>query len=357
MRHTDFDVARAISIMLVVFGHSLLSQMHPALNDALTCVRMPLFLMLSGVFFKPSVAAWATAQRKADALLKPYLVMALALGLASWATGKFSDPSEFILAALSFNGPPLQNGMYPLWFLSWLWLVHVAATLLYRVTRFQQRSVAWRLCLVLTLLVLGHAALPYAWDPQRCVSVGLGYIGLPFSADLLPVGLAWFLLGHILGPSLRSQPMPLTGTLACSGVFVASQLLGHPVLNLYMREASDMSFTSVAGLSGALAILGWCRMASHMAGLAPMLAPVGRHSLYVLMWHAPLQRMLSQQLQTWWPQHQEAACWVALPVVVIACSAGAELVRRQTALRLCFEPWPQTQAIRDRLAPHGGKPA
>jgi len=36
MRKTDFDIARALCSLLVVFGHSTLALIHPDANDILT---------------------------------------------------------------------------------------------------------------------------------------------------------------------------------------------------------------------------------------------------------------------------------------------------------------------------------
>ncbi len=360
MRSTDFDIARAISIMLVVFGHSMLADVHPALNDALTCVRMPLFLMLSGVFFKPQASAWETAHRKADALLKPYLVMALALGAYGMLRGQVDDPLAHLMGVLSFNGPQIPGWLFPLWFLSFLWALHTVANLLCRATAFSQRSLGWQLSLVLMLAVLGHAALPGNWAVQRCVAVGVGYVGLPFNADLLPLGLAWLLLGHVLGPALRCQAMPLNWTIVCSVVFAACQVLAAPKLDLMAREASDLPFSSLAGLFGTLAILGWSQAAGRVKGLHTWMAPLGRNSLYLLLWHTPMQSIMGKQVRSWWPEHPEASSWLTLLVVVVACHAIGEFARRHAMIRGWFEPArqaapprSQTDQIKTRMPPSG----
>jgi fucose 4-O-acetylase-like acetyltransferase len=347
MRNTDFDIARAISIMLVVFGHSLLVPVHPALNEALTSVRMPLFLMLSGVFFKPDAPLWETAHHKAKALLKPYLVVAVLLGSYSFLRGQVEDPWAHVMGVLSFNGPQIPGWLFPLWFLSFLWALHTVGNVLCRATGFSQRGMAWQLCFVLTLAVLGHAALPGNWAVQRCVGVGVGYVGLPFSADLLPLGLAWFLLGHLLGPALRSQAMPLNWTVVCSLVFAACQVLAAPSLDLFAREASDVLFSSLAGLSGTLAILGWSQATRRLKRLPTVLAPIGRNSLYLLMWHTPMQSLLGKQVRGWWPEHPEAASWLTLLMVIVACQGVGEFVRRHTMVQMWFEP------VRHRAPPAG----
>jgi polysaccharide biosynthesis protein PslL len=340
MRQGHIDMARAISITLVVFGHSSLTHMHPVLNDALSSLRMPLFLMLSGMFFKPALPLGQTARLRAGGLLKPYLVMACALGSLSWMTGRIEDPYSYAMGVMSFNGPLLQGAMYPLWFLPYLWAMHVVGGLLCQTANLSQRSLSWQLGLVGMLFILGHAALPTQFESEMCMSVGTGYLGLPFGADILPLGMAWFLLGHVLAPALRSQAPALPPTLIWSSLFVACQLWGDPRLNLYMREASEPLLSTVAGLSGTLAILGWCQAAARFKVMSSVMSPIGRNSLYVLLWHSPLQNALNHQLHLWWPQWSEATSWLALGMVIVVCHAAGQVVRSHRGLSLWFEPSP-----------------
>lgn len=337
MRKTDIDIARALCSLLVVFGHSTLALMHPDANDALSSVRMPLFLMLSGLYFRPGLPLGTLARTKADALLKPYLVMGVLLGVYAALRSQLDDPLAYLAGAATFNGPQMPGWLFPMWFLSFLWLLHTTGAVVYRLTGFAQRSTLWRVCFLLTLLAAGRALLPGQLFELRCVDIGLGYTGLPFGLDLLPLGLAWFLLGHVLEPALRRSTMPSTWVWAWTGAFLACQLLAAPTLNLFMRTSSDLVFTNLAALSGALALTGWCQVLSQFKGVAALLAPIGRNSLYVLIWHAPIQSVLGQQLRQWSPTHAELASWATLLLVMVACQGIGQITRRHVALRMWFE--------------------
>jgi len=337
MRKTDIDIARALCSLLVVFGHSTLALMHPEANDSLTSTRMPLFLMLSGLFFKPGQPLGALVRTKTDALLKPYLVMAVLLGAYAALRGQVNDPMSYVAGVATFNGPQMPGWLFPLWFLCFLWLLHTTGAVVYRLTGFARRSTLWRVCFVLTLLSTGQALLPGQLFTQQCVDTGLGYTGLPFGLDLLPLGMAWFLLGHLLEPVLMHKTMPNTWVWAWTAIFIGCQVLAAPRLDLFTRESSDLVFTNLAALSGALALTGWSQVMSKVSGLASLLGPIGRNGLYVLMWHAPIQSLLGKQLRLWAPAHAELASWATLVLVVMACQGIGLITRRHAALRMCFE--------------------
>ena len=73
-RVATIDIAKGISIILVVFGHSQLGHYYPNINNALGLFRMPLFFFLSGVFFNSNSTLVYFIFKKSDALLKPYFV-------------------------------------------------------------------------------------------------------------------------------------------------------------------------------------------------------------------------------------------------------------------------------------------
>jgi len=303
--------------------------------------------MLSGMFFKPSLPFGTLVRAKTDALLKPYLVMAVLLGGYAGLRGQVDAPMAYLAGVATFNGPQMPGWLFPMWFLSFLWLLHTAGALVYRLTGFAQRSTLWRVCFMLTLLTVGQALLPGQLFTQRCVDIGLGYTGLPLGLDLLPLGMAWFFLGHVLAPTLVRKAMPCTWVWGWTTTFVVCQLLAAPRLSFFLRESSDLVFTNLAALSGALALTGWSQVLSKFDGVAALLAPIGRNSLYVLMWHAPIQSVLGQQLRQWAPEHAELASWTALLLVMIACQGIGLITRRHASLRVCFE----------RIAPRTGRRA
>ena len=63
MRANHIDVARALCIMLVVFGHSELARHFNAVNTVLTSFRLPMFFLIAGSFFSARQSLGETVRR------------------------------------------------------------------------------------------------------------------------------------------------------------------------------------------------------------------------------------------------------------------------------------------------------
>jgi fucose 4-O-acetylase-like acetyltransferase len=340
MRHGHLDIARAISITLVVMGHGPLDVYYPELNHALGNVRMPLLLMLAGMQLRPADPLWVTAQRKADALLKPYLMMALLLGLYGWLKDGFLDVGEYAAGVLSFNGLQMPGWLFPMWFLTLLWVLHLVVPILLRsAPRHPLRAPgAWML--VASLGLWGYSLLPSSGlDSHRCVSSGLGYTGWMFNLDLLPLGASWFIAGHLMASEWRdAKPSTwhaVVWTVCCAAILIVWQ----PGLNMHIREA-DLPLASVAAsVSGSWAILGWSRVLQQWSPVRRALLPLGHYSLYILMFHAPVHSVLRKALTRAAPDLPELASWLSVLLVLILCIEVGRQVQKHVHVMALFEPF------------------
>jgi len=339
MRQGHLDIARAISIVLVVMGHGPLATHHPDWHLALSNLRMPLLLMLAGMQLRPTTRLWATARDKADVLLKPYLVMAVVLGFYAWLKGDLSDPGAYAADVLSFNGLRMPGWLFPLWFLTLLWALHVGVSALLRQhpNHLLPKAETW--ALVGALGALGYMGLPSSGlDPHRCVGSGLGYSGWIFNLDLWALGAAWFLAGHLVADAWRDDTPHLRHTLLWTACCCVIVLGWRPSLDMLMREADQPWASAAASFSGAWAIVGWSRLLQRWALARHWLAPVGRFSLYILLIHAPLQSALRGGLSRFMPDQLELASWIGVPLVLGLCVEWGRQTQGHASLMALFEP-------------------
>ena len=73
------DIARAMAMFLVFFGH-LGDSWFPALKpifQAIYTFHMPLFFVLSGLFFKPAIEFLSLLKKRTRTLLIPYYVFSV----------------------------------------------------------------------------------------------------------------------------------------------------------------------------------------------------------------------------------------------------------------------------------------
>jgi hypothetical protein len=88
----------------------------------LTHLSTPLFVFFSGVFLNIDRPFFESVIRKADGLLKPYLVVLLVLGMVYAAMGALLLP--YIVGVLYATGPTIA--LVPLWFLPHLFICLLA---------------------------------------------------------------------------------------------------------------------------------------------------------------------------------------------------------------------------------------
>lgn len=115
-RRIEFiDLAKGVCILLVVMMHANLAVGIPALR----ALRMPLYFMLSGLFFKDYGSFLNFTVKKVNRILTPFLFFAFA-GLAVATAFRLADgrPAELGRAlAEPFVRPTMGRSNLPLWFL------------------------------------------------------------------------------------------------------------------------------------------------------------------------------------------------------------------------------------------------
>lgn len=185
------DNARTVAMFLVFFGH-LGDSWFPALkpiHDAIYTFHMPLFFVLSGLFFKPAIEFVSLLAKRARTLLIPYYVFSV-LALITPIV-KLLKPSIYTSAGKSADANPLQTivsiifaqGNAGLWF---LWSLFVASLALWITIKITRDNV-FALSLMLTLYIVidfvfrsipSAAQLPFQIGKlfESTAYVGLGYL-------------------------------------------------------------------------------------------------------------------------------------------------------------------------------------
>lgn len=339
MRANHVDVARALCIALVVFGHSeLASQHHSDANAMLATLRMPFFFLLSGLFFRPQQTAKETAWRKADALIKPYLVLALLYAPFFLYVKHQGEPLSYVLGVLSFNGSYLPGWLGPAWFLALLWTVHTGCTMLMHFGQLEGRPMAHRVSWIAILLLVGYTMVHSfrQFDVPGIVDTPLH--GLPFSLDLWPIAASFFLIGYFAREPLTQWTLGGTPLVAAAAVFLAVQTLYEPRINMLDRRYHDLLASTVSALSGSILLLGLSALLARSAIVGRLLAPIGQVSLYILLFHDPMQSILSRQLRHIAPEHEEFAGWVGLGLTIGLCYLIARAIQHFAWSQWLFEP-------------------
>ena len=258
-----FDLAKGVCILLVMWFHL---GVHTPFDPYLDAIRMPLYVFLSGLFFKTYGGILQLMYKKTKKLLIPFFFFYLTTSvllpiLAHNLLGiNFETGQDWRLlyAFLTYHDFP----NIPLWFLWGLFMLNVAFYVLHR---FIKSDILLGLCCFVLGIVLGKI------------------LSLPASISKAFVYIFYFYLGYmatrhdIIGrlPVRKALPLALLLFVALGFFNPASDVL------LYIQQ----TLLSVAGV---LALLLLCKVIKHL----PYISYVGRYSIMLLVTHEPLIRLL-----------------------------------------------------------------
>jgi fucose 4-O-acetylase-like acetyltransferase len=298
-------VGKGLGILLVVFGHNAWVADHLLwLDEVISTFRLPLFFFLAGVTFPAVRSLGDTARRRADALLKPFVVVVLVYALTH-ATRADVTLESTLLSLTYATGFTLV--WVPMWFLPHLWLVSVAAAAyLHGVA--PRLTTAWARAAVLAAMALAGAWVIHLFhnpvDDTACMhhtrfSTDLFACGLPFSADVLLLSGFFFLAGqHLKRQVLTLKPHPLWIAFAAA-IFAALWFGFHQTINFNFRSYGHPLVVPVQALAAIYLALALCHTLGQWPAARGLLSYVGQGSLFILVFHSPLQAKALTWLGRW----------------------------------------------------------
>lgn len=343
-RFTHIDIARGISILLVLLGHNWIALHEPeqALNFV-TSFRMPLFFFLAGLFLKPALRFPQVVAGKADALLKPYAMTLLALGAVHILTGK-TDAANYLTGMLYGNGATVP--WMPLWFLTHLFAVYLFGWICCRLFSLPTQRPWIQGAFLIMLVWAGFEILDVFWRMPPLGYTGVVALldgpflmpGLPFSADLLPISGAFFLLGYFCrdeAKHLRIMPFWFAVALAA---FVLLHWYFPSRIDLNMRRYDSLVVPTVTSLLAIYLVLSVARMLAGVAPVARLFSYIGSASLILLLFHTPVQIKSYALFTRFFGEAVYLNGVLSFVVTIGACLFLFELVRRVSPLRRLMMP-------------------
>jgi fucose 4-O-acetylase-like acetyltransferase len=343
MRLAHVDIARGLCILLVAVGHNpTLSPDGSLFTQILGTFRMPLMFFIAGTFFSSQTPLRELALQKADALLKPFIVMAALQApfrFAFW----HADPLHYLLGVLSGSGNHLP-WLYALWFLPHLWLLFLFSWCIARLSRHWGLKTPEMLMLMGTLLMLGVQWLPVFWLlPIDIMGASVTLQGLPFAADLLPISSFFFLLGMLTRKSFHAVHFRWPALLLSGSVLAWTTALYEPHVSLFDRGYSHIFASTASALAGSAVIIQLAAALSRVPRLSTWLAYCGVNSLFILMFHSPIQNGVRRFLNMSWGQNNLLSGLMAYGTCIVGSLILAHMIRRRAWLSMLFLPMKQVR--------------
>ena len=298
------DIAKGLGIILIVLGHNqVFGFRFPDVRDFLTAFRLPFFFFMAGVTFSVgSKSLGEIALRRADAWLKPLVVVVLVTGLLDTTLRGVTWESVFLGLAYptGFTIDPL-----PLWFLAHLWLLYLFCTMLLKADGRLYDTVPKRVVLLLVLATSGYFlmnAFASASEVPACrvqteFSTNLFQCGLPFSADILLLTSFYFLLGNFLSRHIKYFQINRVWALIALAAMAVFQFGFNFTIDFNLRHYDTLVLTTLQALCGIYLMLCACQLLSKVTVAAKILCYLGSASLFILLFHLSILHGLIPVLQ------------------------------------------------------------
>ena len=270
------DLAKGFCILLVVLDHIanegyFWSGDYP-LNEIFDQMRMPLYFILSGLFFKEySGGLREFIIRKTNKILVPYLFFILLYRAITWLVQNYTN--------FASTGTNIAGIWGPLWFLRCLFFMNVIFALAhYAIHRLAGTPIVGEILMAICMFGVGVAG------------YHVGNWHLNFGTALTCMPLFWS--GYFLNKKLHLLEMNIKRGWALS----ISVLLFVTIHFLYMGDnyfysntySSPLPLLYVSGLAGSVAIL----LLSSIIRRLPIVSYVGRYSIIILCTHQVIITLL-----------------------------------------------------------------
>lgn len=263
------DIAKALSIILVVLGHAG----HAFLDIYLGWFRIPLFFFLSGILFKPvwikDFLSWTASKGKR--LLIPYFMY----GLLIFIIFNLNNPGTVFehAATLLYGGRVLQGAYGVFWFITVLLLTQILLGLL---SPFRKPV---KIAIILTLFLIGHMPILASFD-------------FFWNLDVVLVAIFYYALGHFGKDFVvkYNNSLPLAAGSAITALFFimlnANGFMDH-YLNMKMTRLNNVFMDIIVPLSFFMPVI-YISTALAQYKIKSVLEVVGRYSIVIMYLHLPV---------------------------------------------------------------------
>lgn len=271
-----FDIARGITILLVILGHCLPKD--SISRQLIYTFHMPLFFLISGYFFKEKEMG-AEIKSCNRSLLKPYLISSMFImiffvtkafikgqdaqnQIKYWGKAILFGSGE-ITTFLSFKVPIIGT----LWFLLSLYWVKVIFNLIYKC-----KNNIITMSFIVVIAIIGFIIPKYIW--------------LPFSIDTSLINIIFYYIGFIFNKyNVFDKKLSVFYYLILFAIWLILGLCckTYSVSNEYNYYIVNI-FEAVIGCYLIIMISKFIINCNHI--LSNILKWIGKNSLYIMCFHA-----------------------------------------------------------------------
>ena len=286
-RNVYIDVSRGLAILLMVYAHYAID---PRISTVIFSFHMPIFILISGYFYRKETTIKITLIKTVRGLIMPYMAATILYTfISSWHYVTHTDIS--IVSGGEAANIFLQKIYYGLWGIS------NTSTLFQNI---ESVGPIWFIVCLASVRIM-YALLSKIFKNEKVLSVVIGafcitgyligrYVAfLPWSLDVGMVSLAFFHIGFLIRKvNWLEEKWSLTLALFLVIVWVVDIHYGG--LDLAARNYAYFPVCIIGAIAGSILVLKVGGLLAKMEVTASFLSFCGRHSMLILCIHSMEQR-------------------------------------------------------------------
>jgi fucose 4-O-acetylase-like acetyltransferase len=292
------DIARGLGILLVVMGHNDFSLVSSFAYQVIYSFHMPLFFFLSGYFLNTAIPFFEFIVKRFHSVLKPFLFTLFLIYFTSISFEKMRFGTALQRITKSLYGSGYYLDWVQLWFLPHLFVVSVYAFLFLVALRgLDNRYVRWGF-LFATLAVSSFFLQSFYPFPFALFGKQYELYGLPFSLDLVLLSGFFFILGSEIRQAIPEKVFENLFLLigAGAGLFLLNYFFTARI-DFNTRLYESYLINTLEAILGILFVLALSRQIElRTFRLAALFRYFGQISLFILLFHVPIQDFWAQKI-------------------------------------------------------------
>lgn len=299
------DLAKGICIILVVLMHFV-----PEIGKRyaiMTCLRMPLYFCLSGLFFKDYGKFKNFLMKKTDRLLIPFIGWyILSYSIYYVRVAFLGHPDHVFHPADLFLDSEFYNGS--IWFLLSLFWCNILYYGVNKVTDSRWLQIG---------MVVALAACGWAWSEsglRNVLYLGSSLTGLPF----FYFGRTLFDFKIIFNSKSRKEDFLVLGAsiFTIGLIFIFQTETSHITFYLNRLDTGNHIQFYLCGFSLIIIALLFCKWVKHI----PFVSFIGRFSIIVLVTHALIHNIINRVFQHLTGLGEESLLYNFLLFIIVVAS-------------------------------------
>lgn len=288
MRLNQFDILKAIGIILVIVGHTL---GYNILRNIITSFHMPLFFLISGYFFKMK-EPMPLINKLSKRLLIPYLLTCFIIVLLScivYSINNTFDTHYFFnwLKSIMYGNGVTDGTQFqsigPLWFLLALFWGTIMLHLIIYFSQYISSTFVSILCVIMAMFLSQHKIFLPLSILQGMLCVGYLYIGYLIKqyhpSIILKSKLSWIIIAIIWIISFKSGYLSMAQCYANPELLALTGALGGTYFAYILSER-------IAHKEGKL-----CSILTHLGKMTLLILCVHSVEYNIVSWDALLNKI------------------------------------------------------------------